>query len=985
MFSKEIDNKIINIINSLNNDDEFEFKFFSDRSNELEYSTYINILDYLIYLNRVKKYEMKKNISLDVLYNNNNITNINNVRISILSINEINNIYNQNQYKQNNKIFELLLNNLNKNVIGIIKDRYKNQYFNIDDYDILVKVANEKKLDDNDIDKINELKINNIDINYRYKERISLILENNKNYILSIDLTRVKSFKNLVDLSNNNIYYKYELELDLTVKDKINNDNIFNLITQESHKMLLYIQQSNILLSNSEKNIVLKSLNKLLYNNENITLVGLPIMNVVSFEKENINMITKNYTITDKLDGERYYIYVKNGNIYLISNNIKVKKINEKINLVNVENTILDGEYIYDKINKKYILYIFDIIYYKGEDVRKKDLNNRFNILLDTINNMYDITNKKIQYKQKGDNDINIKEYIENEIDNYIDVKNKLLNKCTNHLIINKFFIFPLDINNSEIYLYSVIIWQYYNKKNQLKLDGIVYTPINQIYSSNVHDVKNKIYKWKPKDLNSIDFYIKFEKNQNGQMVYIYDKTEIDNDDKYIICNLYVSKKGKNNQYPILFQREKDNHIAHILVNNKGLPKDIENNIIEENSVIEMSYDGNISDKFKRWIPLRTRYDKTDVINKYKIKYGNNEITANKVFNSIIECVDYDDILKLSNYTNIEFNNIVMVDKVETYYQKKENMGKPMREFNNWIKNNLIHIYCRNKDILDIGIGIGGDVNKYYYAKIKSCVGLDIDNNGLYINNDSCLSRYNNLKKKNKDVPSMTFIQCDSRYKYDLDSQILINNNMNENNKKLLVNSFGKDNKDKKYKIFDVINAQFMIHYLFKDEETFNNLCYNINKYLDNDGYIIITTFDGDIVNSLNYIDNKYTSYYTDIDGKNIKFFEIIKLYNEKKLIGSAIDVNIGIFRNDNNYITEYLVYKDYLIKQMKEKCNMRLIESHLFYDIFNYNKNFLINNNNENFKNIKKLYDNNDNESNASIELLKLNRYYVFQKLNKN
>ena len=138
---------------------------------------------------------------------------------------------------------------------------------------------------------------------------------------------------------------------------------------------------------------------------------------------------------------------------------------------------------------------------------------------------------------------------------------------------------------------------------------------------------------------------------------------------------------------------------------------------------------------------------------------------------------------------------------------------------------------------------------------------------------------------------------------------------MNENNKKLLVNNFGKDNKDKKYKIFDTISAQLMIHYLFKDEETFNNLCYNINKYLDNNGYLIITTFDGDIVNSLNYIDNKYSSYYTDIDGKNIKFFEIVKKYNEKKFINSAIDVYISIFRNDNNYVTEYLVYKEHLIK----------------------------------------------------------------------
>jgi hypothetical protein len=63
----------------------------------------------------------------------------------------------------------------------------------------------------------------------------------------------------------------------------------------------------------------------------------------------------------------------------------------------------------------------------------------------------------------------------------------------------------------------------------------------------------------------------------------------------------------------------------------------------------------------------------------------------------------------------------------------------------------------------------------------------------------------------------------------------------------------------------------------------------------------------------------------------------------------------------------------------MKDKCNMRLIESDLFYNIFNYNKNFLINNSNDNFKNIKYLYDDNNNESKASIELMKLNRYYIF------
>jgi len=119
-------------------------------------------------------------------------------------------------------------------------------------------------------------------------------------------------------------------------------------------------------------------------------------MNAFSFEKENINMITSNYTITDKLDGERYYMYIKNNNIYFISNNIKVKKINENINIEGYDNTILDGEFIYDIKNKKYILYIFDILYYKNEDVRKNDLNKRYDLLIDVINHMYKIDNKKI-------------------------------------------------------------------------------------------------------------------------------------------------------------------------------------------------------------------------------------------------------------------------------------------------------------------------------------------------------------------------------------------------------------------------------------------------------------------------------------------------------------------------------------------------------------------------------------------------------------
>jgi ATP-dependent DNA ligase len=115
-------------------------------------------------------------------------------------------------------------------------------------------------------------------------------------------------------------------------------------------------------------------------------------MNAYSFEKNNINEIINNYTVSDKADGERYFVFIHNENVYLISNTMNVKKINEKLhNLSNLNNTILDGEYIYSKLHNKYILYLFDILYHKGVDIRDNDLNKRFNLLLQTINDLYEI------------------------------------------------------------------------------------------------------------------------------------------------------------------------------------------------------------------------------------------------------------------------------------------------------------------------------------------------------------------------------------------------------------------------------------------------------------------------------------------------------------------------------------------------------------------------------------------------------------------
>jgi len=275
-------------------------------------------------------------------------------------------------------------------------------------------------------------------------------------------------------------------------------------------------------------------------------------------------------------------------------------------------------------------------------------------------------------------------------------------------------------------------------------------------------------------------------------------------------------------EYPIPFQKNEENNIAHLYIEDEVI-KDKEGYPIEDNTVVEFIYDNNKEiDKNKRWIPLKTRYDKTDQVMKYKKKYGNNSQIANKIFNSMIDQINIEDIKILSKFNtnkikkyideqNVKKNKIINSQdnskEINTYYQKRTEIGIAMREFHNWIKTNLINIYCSNKRVLDTGIGRGGDIYKYYHSGVKYVVGIDIDNNGINSKFDGCIVKYENIKKKYQDIQNMVFLVGNSGIKYDYENQKNIFADINNTNKNNLIEYFGKNEKDKNYKLFDVINC----------------------------------------------------------------------------------------------------------------------------------------------------------------------------------
>ena len=204
--------------------------------------------------------------------------------------------------------------------------------------------------------------------------------------------------------------------------------------------------------------------------------------------------------------------------------------------------------------------------------------------------------------------------------------------------------------------------------------------------------------------------------------------------------------------------------------------------------------------------------------------------------------------------TRITKQDIVKERSSNVYYQIQSNLSAPMRNFHNFIKSNIIYIYCSEKthklDHLEIGIGRGGELLKLYHAKVNSIVGLDVDYEGIYSATDGVISRYTTMKRKMPNFPKSTFLIADAGIKLNYNDQEKNMGSISDENKATIKKIFGTTETDTNFSTFDIFSCQFMLHYLFKTNEIWNNFCFNVNKYLKPNGYLLITTMDGNLLNN---------------------------------------------------------------------------------------------------------------------------------------
>lgn len=1023
------------------------------------------------FLSEAKGYAVEQSAQMDVTYRYREDTSV--YRVTVDGIENINDVFTApnmvDRKMEPHVVIGMLAGMLSgkaeqKFITGMNKVKPVDRRVVVDEYDLIFRVADELPLKEEDLAAMANIGSGDKHhVSFRFKQRVSLLLEDNPEVTIRIDLTDAKTKHTFYDIHE--AQSRYELELDVTFKKEAKASKYYALMADNLVRLLKFLQSSNILIKKSERAAVLDDLARMAYRpteaegaapaaKEKQDRQDLPIMQAFSAGiQEIIDTIPANYAVTDKADGEHYMLFVHNAKLYLISNNLEVRLMGDANPKYN--HTLLDGEMVFIEKYGKFLFLAFDVLFFCKTDMRPTaSFKARLKEMTKAINGMFDAKYQPTPPDLgEGYTAAKATAALDKHITaHYKNLDEMLAARSVMPLVVSgKLFMFPNGLYGGEIYSYAHRLYTRCTDGSlpiPYTLDGLIFTPMQQPYTHQVKDMRFKIYKWKPSHMNSVDFYVEYERDRlTDRPVIAFDNTatgeetlddffsSVDLGDvtledlraksvgsrPYMIINLMVGKSYGAAEKPVPFMKDEGLHKAYVFVDEQGMPRDAEGNIIEDKTVVEFSFDlDKPYDAPLKWVPLRTRYDKTDMVVRFARKYGNNENVAKNVWQTIKQNVTTEDLAKLGDEKHGEafFAELKKrLDKLKEdtvagqlikvskgYYAVSTENATSLRDFHNWIKSNMIYTYCNQKplpngrtrqlNILDVGFGVGGDIEKYYHARAKHVVGLEPDYSNLFKVNGA-FDRYEKRRKAYPNFTPMTFVLGTGGARFNKEDQRKALGAQIKKTEADTERIFGANVASKKHQTFDAFVCMFMLHYLFESQEMVLNFCANVNKYLEVGGYLLITTFDAQALEKSWGQDGSIRATHTDEEGKQRLLFDIKRKYGGgakegTKRFGLPIDVYNSIYQVDDTFYTEYVVDKDLLTEMLAKHAGMRLVDTAMFETLFNLHKPYFLDaaskeDDPETLKFLsrtKKFIEQSDPLDRKWFEFSRLSRFYVFQKM---
>jgi hypothetical protein len=628
---------------------------------------------------------------------------------------------------------------------------------------------------------------------------------------------------------------------------------------------------------------------------------------------DNVNSILKDYTVTNKADGYRVGLYVaRDRRVLLVRPTLQLVWTGITANDDSHTGDFLDGEFIADK----QLFCIFDVYRFRNKDVRNLPL-----------------------MKTNSDSRLNCAKMFIEDLRSQFHMAPSL----TPLRIETKLFLSGDGIAMEEA-IKTMLTTEF-----EYETDGLIFTPRTSPVAPS-EDRKGKtwlrVYKWKPPHMNTIDFLIKILPDETfdplmkvkAKKAELYVSRTPGDDIIYpreTMTGEYVPRKlpdelkkvaDSNTRIPSVFQptvpRDPDAYQLYVATNEKDLTIDSAGNRVEDNTIVECSFDI----ETRRWNILRTRYDKTF---QYRVlhepQYGNDIATANSVWTSIHVPVTAEMVKTfVSNPPDDTYED-------DMYYRddlkRCSRIFNDVYDFHNRIKDELYKENIKQDDtLLELGVGRGGDLNKWKRVKPSKVVGVDISESNITSPTQGSAVRYIMDKRKHpRDfLPPCLFVVGDMSV-YPLfeqeDKYMPILTEKEKAPTAYLADFEGLQS-------FNAISCQFALHYACETEETFRNFAKNLQKY--GKGLFFGTCSDGKSIYSL--LAGKKTHLFgaeRQVCGEYSKEYEDRESWSEE--FGMPVKVFLESF---DRPAIEYLVPFE-KVTSILEEHGYALVESRLFGEIY--------------------------------------------------